>query len=110
MSAVRRLLLRCIQFALILELGAATAIELSCAEANDHTQCAVLQAFCNGDPTASTFCSSAASWAAAASGTATDYCTFAGVTCDQSNNVVGLCVAAQHAVLLRLRTHVVVVH
>ena len=33
-------------------------------------------------------------WAAAASGVATDYCTFEGVVCDSANNVVSLCVRA----------------
>ena len=78
----------------------AADITLTCAADNDQIQCGVLQEFCNGDPTASDFCSSAPNWAVAASGTATDYCTFAGVTCDLDSNIVGLCVYILSLLLL----------
>jgi len=68
----------------------------TCAAGNDATQCAAL-----GDlyySTGGSSWSSKSGWTSAASGTATNYCTFIGVVC-VGNNVTQLC-AHFHVLLL----------
>ena len=61
------------------------AVSLKCAPANDYTTCSVLSDLYMR--LAGLSWTTQFGWSAARSGTATDYCTFAGVLCDESGNV-----------------------
>jgi hypothetical protein len=78
---------------------------LTCAAADDATTCAALDDVFTA--TGGERWASSAGWRDAAAGTATDYCTFFGVTCSGRSLVTALCVPLRAHRTTRIIMHVV---